>query len=442
MSRRTTAWAVAVFLGVTLLIHVAYLARCGDGLSLTGDPYSEANALRAGERFAVEGFTVNRGLPDVTYGRRYPGVGISGSSGTAENDTVYHGYPPGSDWLAGVSIRLFGVAHVGRFRLVPVALGMIAAAVFLGALMRTIGGGRGLFVYLCCLLAPAFTNMTHGLYYHGYALSLLLLEASVLMAAFRRPGRLGAGPPAWLGLLGFLQGWLSFDYCFVVTFAAAPLALLATPAGEPLAWRKVLRLVVAAGLGFTLAHGLHFLQSVLYFGSVHGAVEEYAFRSAKVYGGAVLEGMSRPEKYLHGLRMYLTAYLRWTSLFSPASFVLGGATVAVFALTRGSVTVGRRFRLDAVLSPRPRDAGALGLALAIGLCWLAAKPYHALNHLIFSGRHLFLFYFASSVVVARAVRLEVERCPDEEFRALSTESAGVGDAPLATAAHDLKAIPT
>src|ERR1700716_3125705 len=69
---RWVAAAALALLATTLLINVYYLVLCGNGLSLVADPYSEANALRAGERFDNDGFTVNHGLPDVSYGQRFP----------------------------------------------------------------------------------------------------------------------------------------------------------------------------------------------------------------------------------------------------------------------------------------------------------------------------------------------------------------------------------
>jgi hypothetical protein len=414
-NRWVAATALAL-LGMTLLINVYYLVLCGNGLSPVADPYSEANALRAGERFDKEGFTVNHGLPDVSYGRRFPEWGIHGSSGKDAEDAVYHGYPPGSDWLAGVYTRVFGIEHLARFRIIPVAFGMFAAAVFLLALMRTLGAVRGMAVYFGCLLAPMFTNMTHGLYYHGYSQSLLVFELAALMLILRRPGRLGAGPPALLFLLGFLHGWFSFDYCFVATFAAAPIAFLIGPADRPVAWRKVLALVLAAGLGFTIAHGLHFLQSVLYFGSAREAVEEYAFRSAKRYGltASPLERMSKPALLAYGMWMYLRAFFRWTSLFGPAAIVLMEWILGVFVLRRVQARLGRRIMVEADMAPTRRDLAGLALAFLVGTTWLFAKPFHALNHLTFNGRHLFLFYFACCLVIARATVLIINREPETD----------------------------
>ena len=44
----------AGLLGLTLLLNLYHVYRCGDGLSPIADAYSEGGSLRGGERFAVE----------------------------------------------------------------------------------------------------------------------------------------------------------------------------------------------------------------------------------------------------------------------------------------------------------------------------------------------------------------------------------------------------
>ncbi len=400
-TRAITMGAVSLLL-LTLLLNLYYLYRCGDGLSRWADGYSEANALRGAEGFTNEGFLKTRGLPDPTYGHRYPKEGIIHRSGLDPNDTIYHGYPPGSEWICAVQMRFLGAEHPWRFRIFSTAVGMAAATIFLLALVKTIGAPRALFVYLICLLAPMFTNMTHSLYYHGYAFGLLLVQVAMLLVIFASPGPLRAGSLLLSFALGFLQGWLSFDYCFVVTFAAIPIALLIAPQFDRSVMRKLVPLVMVTGVGFGLAIGLHFLQSAVYFGSIQRAIEEYAYRSRKTYGVASkLTGYSKVALLRAGLIQYAQAYLRWTQLFSPTSIIVTAATLAAVFLSRASFTVGRRFRLVATFENRPQLVAGIVAGLVVSLMWLFAKPFHAFNHLAFVGRHLFLFYFGCAMLLAR-----------------------------------------
>lgn len=403
MSRGT--WlGVACLLTMTLMVHVYFLELCGEGLSPVADSYSEANALRAGERYARDGFLVDSGLPYVSFGNRFPGEGITGEEGR-----VYHGYPPGPDWLAGVYTKVFGVERLSRFRLVPVALGMLASAVFLFGLIQAIGPRRGLAVYLSCLLTPMFTNMTHSLHCHGYVFSVLLLEVGLLLRILSRPGPIGPGWIVLMFLLGFAQGWLSFDHCFLVTFAAVPIALLTTPAGVRPSVKSLLALVFATGVGFTLAHVLHFLQTVTYFGGLSGALQEYASRAGKKYGltGTELDGLAWHSLVGHGLVQMLVAFLRWTRVFSPASIVVVGLTTLACLLSRASGTLSHRFRVDAHFAPTAGQVCGTIVALLLGTVWLCVKPFHAINHMGFIARHLFLFYLCCGLLIAQATTLRI-----------------------------------
>jgi len=408
MSRPVFGICVAALLGATLLLNLSYVVRSGDGLTPFNDAYSEAGVIRAGERFARDGFLVDNGLADLSYGDKYPGIGIDGPSGSRPDDPIYQGYPPGPEWLGGLYTRWLGPDHVRLYRLFPVGLAVIAAGVFLIGCAGPVGRMRTLFVFIACLMTPMFTRLPHGLHYQGYALSLLMIQAMLVIRIFGRRGQGQANSRALLGffVLGFFQGWLSFDFCFLVTFMAFPLAMAATPRARPIYWRSVLFVCAATGLGFVFAHGLHFLQSVLYMGGVREALEEFAFRSKKMYNTkALFEGRSRIEIIDLGLWSYLRAYLRWNDCFSMAGEVLLAALGVAMIVTRIKFAVGP-WRLEAIIRrPSTRDLVALGTAVLVGLAWFFAKPAHALNHLHLMIVHLFLFYLTCSLVFARSISM-------------------------------------
>jgi hypothetical protein len=62
-----------------------------------------------------------------------------------------------------------------------------------------------------------------------------------------------------------------------------------------------------------------------------------------------------------------------------------------------------------VTRPSWRDLAAIVLAIAIGLAWLFAKTYHAVNHYFFIIRHFFLFYLVCCIVIARAIEVTIAR---------------------------------
>ncbi len=283
MSRRSFIGVAAALLALTLSVNAVLVLRCGDGLTPIGDAYSEANTIRAAERFAREGFLKTCGLADPTYGSRFPTEGILGPSGSRPDDPIYHGYPPGPEWLAGVYSIVLGTEHVSLFRIFPIALFLTGAALFLFSLSRAIGRGRACIVYAACLLTPIFSWYTHGLHYQGYALGLLLIQISLLIKVMGPggTGRAHVGTVAALFFMGFCQGYLSFDYCVVTTFAAIPIALVLSPEWGRIRVRSLLVLCAAPGLGFTLAHVLHFAQSAAYMGGIRAALDEYAFRPGR-----------------------------------------------------------------------------------------------------------------------------------------------------------------
>ena len=308
----------------------------------------------------------------------------------------------------GAYPRWLGPTRVALFRVFPVTFALLASATFLAGLTRAVGRSKACWVYLACLLTPMFTAMSHVLHYQGYALSLLLIELAIVMNVLGSsgPGRARPGTVAALFLMGFLQGYLSYDYCFVTTFAAVPIALVIVPDDRAIPWKSILVLGLAAGLGFVMAHGLHFTQSVLYFGDLRSALEEYAFRSKKEYGArSLLEGRSTIEGILIGVRYYARAYLRWNQLFGVAGEVLAAGLILVLVVSQVTFGAGR-WQFQAVMTrPRARELAGLAAVLAIGLGWLFVKRCHALNHLHYIGRHLFLFHLSGCLILARTIAI-------------------------------------
>ncbi len=212
---------------------------------------------------------------------------------------------------------------------------------------------------------------------YGYALALLLVEIGVAI---------GLNRLRWPFLvLGFLQGWLSFDQFFLVVLA--PLAVeLSLPVIEPgyaARWRLAVERCFLAGVGFAVAHLLHFVQVWAYYGSLSRAIADLKdaarFRAA---GGQDLEN-----GWSGTVISNLNHHLFWGHPFDVATFsFLGlplGAVWIVVALVFLTVAVLRmRSGLDAVnLLGRWTLMGLIGIVPSCA--WYVAMAAHAHFHYAF-----------------------------------------------------------
>ena len=403
---RRRLWLLAFFLlcsGSTLLAGWEMHAW-GDRLS-QADAYSESNALREVDGFRAQGIWHDAGLGNVLFGNRFAAWGFAGHpddlSRSVSPNGIYTHYPPGPEYLLYVAEALFGPAPVARARVLPLLLCWGAAVFFGFSIRRRFGPAVGWLVMAACLSVPSFWNANSSVHFLGYALALLLVEIGIGLRRNR------AVLPYLL--LGFAQGWLSFDYAFLVVLIplALELALPRIAPGEPARVRLALARCVAAGCGFTLAHLLHFAQVWAYYGTLaqaladlHGAAayragsDEYQGAVAGILKALVLVGyyvvspypVYRPDAgFMHAAHIY-----RFLGLTLGVWWAIG--TVAAFVLkARGQRAAGGGWQ----------TVHGLGL-LTCSVWWLAMQNHATIHvHLLF--RHLFFLFFLC--VLYWAVRL-------------------------------------
>lgn len=387
-------------------LQVWYAQRLGYGPSRIADAFSEANSLRAGACYAEQGFLKYIGLPDIAYGEQFPNTGAKSQAGD-DGTFVYTHYPPGPDLILGAATLLFGQGNVVLFRMFPIAVGLVALSLFAWGLSRSLGDAKAAALLVGCAIVPAFSNMMHGLHHQGYALSLLLIQLGVLMMMFKSDRPAGRWWYCALFALGFFQGWLKFDYCFVVTFAPVPLAILRS--AEPNWIKRGLACVFVLGLSFTLAHLLHFFQVAVYFGSVSEAVRDLT-ESARIRarGATPLEVDTTPVALLVAYLIYPIHHWRFFGWF----FRLAAALAAAAIITGRGRTI-----LD---NPVPiviqwdlaswKTLLAVFTALLISSLWILIMWNHSWHHRHYIPRIFFLSYFIFLLVVIEAttVRRSVE----------------------------------
>ena len=397
-----------VLVVAALVAHQVEVAwSLGDGLSSRADPYSEADAVRSGEGYAALGFSAHHGLPDVLYGGRFPQIGnVTEPERQGQTTYVYTHYPPGPNWIVGGLTKLFGVGHLRSFRLAPLAVGALALTFYAWALARRLGATRGLLLLVLTALPRMTTQMMHGLHYQGYAQSLLLVQIGLLLllpGASGRTGRIGWGA---LFMVGFAQGWLSFDSSVLVAFAALPLWLASAPAARTAArahsrqWLWAWRCPRRASPPPTRCTWCRSSSSWRNRGRV-GRVRRRS-RASGQQGPA----RRRARGSLAILREYLTQHVVRGSYFGKWAYLwLAGAglcvTVRALRWNTGSAAAAWRQWRPAV--GRGRRSLALLAALAVSAAWIMVMRNHAHYHPHFLPRHFFLLYFTGTLLLVEGL---------------------------------------
>jgi hypothetical protein len=254
---------------------------------------------------------------------------------------------------------------------------------------------------------PAVNDVFVGLHPQSYALALLVFEIGVAI---------GAGAAALpFAVLGFLQGWLSFDYVFLVCLT--PLAIEAAMShidtdharNWSLAWRRT----IVAAIGFSFAHVLHFAEVWAYWGNFGAALHDIAF-AAQHRAGATEGIVGHARSALQLLNNYyigahpFSPYL----LDVPADRSSSWLTFRFLGLSLGPWWI----LLTATFACRQflvGDAAARALAddwlwaslpgILLSSAWFMVMVNHGLMHQAFIYRQLFLGFFVC--VLFGAVRL-------------------------------------
>jgi hypothetical protein len=382
----------------------------GDALSGV-DRFSEANGLRAVDGFRAQGLWHDDGLPNMLFGPRYPNDGFVISVGeerlhTVTPSGVYTHYPPGPEYLLYLAEAMVGPEPVSRLRILPLALSG-AAAVFYGlSLRRRFGVVAASLVMLASLAVVPFTDANSSIHEYGYALALLLVEIGVA---------LGRSSLRWpFVLIGFAQGWLSFDQVFLVVLTplAVELSLPLICPGYKARLRLAIERCVLAVAGFTLAsHLLHFAEVSAFYGSVGAAFADMqdSARWRAGFDKANGSGVSMLSTLLH----YIVSRRPFAFHANHHSFRFLGFTLGVLwplvaiVIYGAEIMRGRRGLQALGLLRRWFLIGLIGLVASC--VWYVAMPAHAHVHEHLLYRHLILCFELWAIFLAVLAAGPIER---------------------------------
>lgn len=267
-----------VLFAILVVKEVIYINTFLDKVSPIADGYSEANTIRGGTFFIEKGLGYYYGLPDIGYSDLLPSKGVKGEEGFVDGGGAYTHYPPGPEYMAWLGFQIVGARQFNLLRYLPISLSVLIGIFFITTMLEIVGGGVKGGVFACLLiLPPMYSNFMHGLHHQQYAFLMLQLQMSLCVlyftnAVWRRWYLLLA-----FFLLGFCQGWMTFDYAFLATLFSIPFYFYYR---NQVKFASFVLVGLCSGISFTLAHALHFWQVASYYGNVNTAFDDL-FDSAK-----------------------------------------------------------------------------------------------------------------------------------------------------------------
>lgn len=407
-----------------IIFEAGYLWQLGNGAGSYTDPASEADTIRSVAAYLKDGLASHYGLPRILYGGNDPKyaplkVQIDETGLVPEHyrqgfplelatpdQWPYTHYPPGPNLMLAVLARVFGFEHLWLLRIFPITIGIIALALLFKTITETLGARTAVSVALALGLVPTIPLTLPTLHYESYSVSLLFLQMVIFMRWFWQK-KVTVASTAFLFLLGFLQGWLSFDFCFLISLLVLPFWLLKRAEGQtpPIAW--LLLGVAVPAVGFVVAHLLHLLQVAAELGGMSAALAE--FRNTAAERGGLSEG----GYFTHLSR---AIYMTLRNAFSPKNLSFGPflllilVAVAPAALLAGFrwtiVRFGEAFQYHGVIEwpGSRRILPVLGAALLVSTIWIALMPQHTAGNAHLTVRHLLVLYVFCAIIVGASLR--------------------------------------
>lgn len=397
--------AILVFF---LIKEIIFVITLQGNVSSMADGYSEANSVRGAYYYSENGFREYGGLPDLCYSKLHDGEGFRSKKYTicreGDKKAVYTHYPPGSEYLATPLIYIFG-PNMFIVRLQPIFFNFMVSILFITLMFHIFSLEKAFWISLLCLFPPMFHNYWHGLHHQGYAFSLTLLQLALITLMWTNKQR-----SLWnyvgLFFLGFLHGWLTFDYAFVATFISLPLFYFLKDQNQ-LKIMNLFWVVLWSGLGFTCAHIIHFYQVIWYYGNFQDAFNDL-FGSAKYRfnNDGALTNKIKSHNDLNPLSVAKDFLWRVAGRGRYTAVNLINYVWIVLALKwikRIDFKI-KNYKFEFNISKN--DCYAILAAVFVSSLWSLVMRQHAFIHGFIARHYYFVFLFCTLVMVRGAKRIK------------------------------------
>lgn len=393
-----------IVFSLLVIKEILFIQTFRNDVSPIADGFSEANTSRGGLFFHEKGITAFSGLPDITYSDLLPNRGTNGYPGFRRGlSEAYTHYPPGPEYLAWLGFHLVGPGNFNSLRFLPILLSVLIGIFFIRVNFELVGGSnKGVLFILMLILPPMYSNFMHGLHHQQYAFLMLQTQMSLAIHYLTKAKR--SYYLIFFLALGFMQGYMTFDYAFLASLFIIPLYIFFNAS-----FSTLVSIVLCSGIGFTLAHALHFYQVVNYFGDLQRALTDFAGSAAHRAKNAASEVDVPNLKYNPNeigpftvMKDYLYRVAGRGKYLAINLMNFIWIILSLKFIKRITFKKGWTFEFDI----SGRDILALVSAILISGMWSLVMKQHAHIHGFIARHYYFCYYFCCLILVSRTKRVE------------------------------------
>lgn len=373
--------------------------------------------------YVEEGFFSNYGKPNVWYGvdidvnseRMKEAIGLSlqrreelkGAGYTVDKyvpgySPYYTSLPIGDYWIAGLLMKACGENNFLCFRLILTAFNVLMFIIFAKMLLSSFSPIRAAIILFAVLIIPMTRNLMWVLHYYSYMFSLFLLQLGLLIYIFRKNIKLRVSHIAALFFLGFVQGYISFEYFFLIAFCAVPLALLYCPLDNKAGKKKLFYVCLLPVLGFCFAFVCHLIQNSLFFGSLDLAIYDLLYT-------AVSRGSSPGDWGVNRFTLLLNYFFYLPRQFNFFAIDFSAFTALVLILIWFKdvrLAFNKPIKINLVWSSSMRNYYVVFSSFIVTYSWIVIMSQYASYHPHIVPRLLFFFYFVCVLTVLECVSVD------------------------------------
>ena len=392
------------------------------------DPGEDEFALVGGIHFADHGFLSNAGLWYRCYKTdKLLSWQLSRKHLNTNCVTRAH-YPSLPAWIAGALIKIIGEEKIYNgqlhyYRIFPLIIGIISVILFAYMMISSFDIVKATIIIVAVSTAGMTSNLIGHLGLEGYTTPLYILQLGMFLYIFKKGENFKSKYCMVLFLLGFLQGWLTYDLFFVVSFAGIPFALLYATPNKSESIKRFFYALIFPLAGFGLAHVLHLVQFAVYYDSIKAAFDDLLnsaqYRSQggsdHVYGDINKFKMERGQGSDIGritlLKHYINNWVDFPDYFVSFVRPFKKFIVIIFVMTLFQdvrMKIKKPFQVLLKWTSSYATTIAILTAFLISILWLVVmKQFSGVNELKpFVTRHFFLIYFICIVTVVDSFSLD------------------------------------